>query len=49
VSPYPVDFSIDPRVDLRATFSLLDGLNDSTLTGREWVGLGGLSAKGVDA
>jgi uncharacterized SAM-binding protein YcdF (DUF218 family) len=39
VTPYPVDFSIDPRADLRASLSLVDGLNDSTLAGHEWVGL----------
>jgi uncharacterized SAM-binding protein YcdF (DUF218 family) len=39
VIPYPVDFSIDPGTDLRASFSLVDGLDDSTLAGHEWVGL----------
>jgi uncharacterized SAM-binding protein YcdF (DUF218 family) len=46
VIPYPVDFSIDPRTDLRASFSLLDGLSDSTLAGREWVGLLGYRLMG---
>ncbi len=39
VIPYPVDFSVDPRTDLRAHFSLLDGLNDSSLAAHEWGGL----------
>jgi uncharacterized SAM-binding protein YcdF (DUF218 family) len=39
VIPYPVDFSIDPRADLRASFNLVDGLDDSTLAGHEWTGL----------
>ena len=41
VIPYPVDFSIDPRKDLRANFDLVGFLNDSTLAGHEWVGLVG--------
>src|SRR6516225_8360736 len=39
VIPYPVDFRIEPKADLRASYSLLDGLRDSTLAGKEWVGL----------
>jgi uncharacterized SAM-binding protein YcdF (DUF218 family) len=34
--PYPTDFSIDARTELRAHFSLLDGLNDSSLAAHEW-------------
>ena len=46
VIPYPVDFSIDPRKDLRAYFDLVGLLNDSTLAGHEWVGLAGYRLMG---
>jgi uncharacterized SAM-binding protein YcdF (DUF218 family) len=46
VIPYPVDFSIDPKTDLRASFSLLDGLNDSTSAAHEWLGLVGYRLMG---
>jgi hypothetical protein len=46
VIPYPVDFSIDPRTDLRARFSLFDGLNYSALAAHEWVGLVGYRVMG---
>jgi uncharacterized SAM-binding protein YcdF (DUF218 family) len=39
VTPYPVDFSIDPRTEMRASFNLVGGLHDSTLAAHEWVGL----------
>jgi uncharacterized SAM-binding protein YcdF (DUF218 family) len=39
VIPYPVDFSIDPRTGLRASFNLVDGLGGSTSASKEWVGL----------
>lgn len=41
VIPYPVDFGTDPKTDLSASFSLVDGLASSTLAGKEWVGLVG--------
>jgi uncharacterized SAM-binding protein YcdF (DUF218 family) len=46
VIPYPVDFSVDPRTDLRARFSLSDGLSDSTWAAHEWVGLVGYRLMG---
>ena len=46
VIPYPVDYRIDPQTGLRANFSLLDGLGDSTLAGKEWVGLLGYRLMG---
>jgi uncharacterized SAM-binding protein YcdF (DUF218 family) len=46
VIPYPVDYRIDPRTGLRANFSLLDGLGDSTLAGKEWAGLLGYRLMG---
>ncbi len=39
VIPYPVDYKTDPRMGLRANFSLLDGLGTTTLAGKEWAGL----------
>jgi uncharacterized SAM-binding protein YcdF (DUF218 family) len=39
VIPYPVDYKVDPVTGLRPNFSLLDGLDSSTLAGKEWVGL----------
>jgi uncharacterized SAM-binding protein YcdF (DUF218 family) len=39
VIPYPVDFKVDPRSALRANFNLLDGLDASTIAGKEWTGL----------
>ena len=46
VIPFPVDFSIDPRKDLRPYFDLVGLLNDSTLAGHEWVGLAGYRLMG---
>ena len=46
VIPYPVDFSIDPRTEFRASFNLVDGLHDSTLAGHEWAGLVGYRLMG---
>jgi uncharacterized SAM-binding protein YcdF (DUF218 family) len=39
VIPYPVDFSVDPKTDLRANFNLAYGLDASAMAGHEWVGL----------
>jgi uncharacterized SAM-binding protein YcdF (DUF218 family) len=39
VIAYPVDFSIDPRRDLRPSFNLVGGLNDTTFAAHEWLGL----------
>ena len=39
VIPYPVNSSIDAKTELRAHFSLLNGLNDSSLAAHEWGGL----------
>jgi uncharacterized SAM-binding protein YcdF (DUF218 family) len=39
VIPYPVDFSIDPNIELRVSFNLVNGLHDSTLAGHERAGL----------
>jgi uncharacterized SAM-binding protein YcdF (DUF218 family) len=46
VIPYPVDFSIDSKRDLRTSFDLIGLLNDSTLAGHEWVGLAGYRLMG---
>jgi uncharacterized SAM-binding protein YcdF (DUF218 family) len=46
VIPYPVDFGIDPRTDLRASFDLVDRLSDTSLAGKEWVGLVGYRLMG---
>ncbi len=46
VIPYPVDFSIDPRTDLGASFNLADGLKDSTIASHEWLGLAGYRLMG---
>jgi uncharacterized SAM-binding protein YcdF (DUF218 family) len=46
VIPYPVDFSIDPRTDLRPGFDLVEGLYDSTFAGHEWMGLVGYRLMG---
>ena len=39
VIPYPVDFRVDPKTDLRANFNLLGGLGTTTIAGKEWAGL----------
>ena len=46
VIPYPVDFKVDPRTGLRANFNLLDGLDTSTIAGKEWAGLVGYRLSG---
>jgi uncharacterized SAM-binding protein YcdF (DUF218 family) len=46
VVPYPVDFFIDPKTDLRARIDLVNGLNDVRLAGHEWVGLVGYRLMG---
>src|SRR6516164_2668116 len=46
VIPYPVDFKVDPRTGLRANFNLLDGLDTSTIAGKEWAGLVGYRLRG---
>jgi len=46
VIPYPVDFKIDPRTGLRANFNLLDGLDATTIAGKEWAGLVGYRLMG---
>jgi uncharacterized SAM-binding protein YcdF (DUF218 family) len=46
VIPYPVDFSIDPRTDMRVSFNLVNGLNYSALASHEWVGLVGYRVMG---
>ena len=49
VIPYPVDFRVDPRTDLRANFNLTDGLGVATLAGKEWAGLVGYRLAGWTA
>jgi uncharacterized SAM-binding protein YcdF (DUF218 family) len=39
VIPYPVDFRADPKVGLGVDFNLLNGLELTTLAGKEWLGL----------
>jgi len=46
VIPYSVDYRIDPQTGLRANFSLLDGLSDTSLAGKEWAGLVGYRLMG---
>jgi uncharacterized SAM-binding protein YcdF (DUF218 family) len=46
VIPYPVDYRVDPQTGLRLNFSLVDGLNASTLAGKEWAGLFGYRLMG---
>lgn len=46
VIPYPVDFLIDPKTELHASFNLINGLHDSTLASHEWVGLVGYRLMG---
>jgi uncharacterized SAM-binding protein YcdF (DUF218 family) len=46
VIPYPVDFRVDPRTGLRASFNLLEGLSAATVAGKEWAGLVGYRLMG---
>jgi uncharacterized SAM-binding protein YcdF (DUF218 family) len=39
VIPYPVDFRVDPKLGFGLGFNLLDGLELTTLAGKEWLGL----------
>lgn len=39
VIPYPVDYRVDRGRWLRPHFSLVDGLNETTIAAKEWLGL----------
>lgn len=39
VIPYPVDYRVDPHHWLQPQFSLIDGLRETTIASKEWLGL----------
>lgn len=46
VIPYPVDYRVDPQHWLRPHFSLVDGLNETTIATKEWLGMAFYRAMG---